>query len=84
MVADREGFQHPATDRVRVVKVQKGLQSDIRFSRYTVPRREVRDRVVSFMRFYAVRLRGQWIFVSKLSRFSYVLETMVFRTLLDR
>jgi hypothetical protein len=65
MAAGQEGFRDPATDRVRVLKVHAVLRSDIPFSRYIVPRRDVRDRVVSFMRFMRCDFEGAMKFAER-------------------
>ena len=51
VAAAQEGFRDLATDRVRVLKVHMFLNSDIPQSRFILPRRDIRDGMVSFMRF---------------------------------
>jgi sulfotransferase family protein len=50
MAAAREGGRDPAADRVRVLKLH-GTCPDFPFVRFIAPRRDIRDSVVSFMRF---------------------------------
>ena len=49
--AFQEGVQDLATDRVRVLKTHDVLRPDLPASRFILPRRDIRDTVVSFMRF---------------------------------
>jgi hypothetical protein len=51
LAAYEEGVRDPAIDRVRVLKVHSALRSDLAASRFILPRRDIRDSVVSFMRF---------------------------------
>lgn len=51
IAAAAEGMRDPAPDRVRVVKVHAHVHADIPSSRFILPRRDVRDAMVSFMRF---------------------------------
>ena len=51
IAAGQEGICDQATDRVRVLKVHMLLHSDLPLSRFILPRRDIRDGVVSFMRF---------------------------------
>ena len=51
LAVGREGFDDPATDRVRVLKVHMLLRSDLPQSLFILPRRDIRDGIVSFMRF---------------------------------
>src|ERR1043166_548248 len=50
LAAARDGGCDPATDRVRVLKLH-GTCPDFPYVRFIVPRRDIRDSVVSFMRF---------------------------------
>jgi hypothetical protein len=49
--AFQEGVRDHATDRVRVLKTHEALPPDLPASRFILPRRDIRDTVVSFMRF---------------------------------
>ena len=49
--AAMEGVLDPAPDRIRVVKVHNNLHPEIPNSCFILPRRDVRDAMVSFMRF---------------------------------
>ncbi len=51
VAAAAEGIRDPAPDRVRVVKVHSNVCPDMPSSRFILPRRDVRDAIVSFMRF---------------------------------
>ena len=51
VAAAMEGVVDPVTDRVRVVKVHNNVRPEIPNSRFILPRRDVRDAMVSFMRF---------------------------------
>jgi sulfotransferase family protein len=51
MAAAQEGLHDLQTDRVRVVKVHALLRSDTPRSSFILPRRDVRDRMISYMRF---------------------------------
>lgn len=51
VAAAMEGVLDPATDRVRIVKVHSNVRPEIPNSRFILPRRDVRDAMVSFMRF---------------------------------
>lgn len=51
VAAAAEGMRDPAPGRVRVVKVHSNVHPDIPNSRFILPRRDVRDATVSFMRF---------------------------------
>lgn len=51
LTAGQQALHDPATDRVRVLKVHLALRPDLPFSRFIRPRRDLRDEVVSFMRF---------------------------------
>jgi len=46
-----DGLGDPAADRVRVLKLHSHLPRDLPRSRFIVPRRDVRDAMVSYMRF---------------------------------
>jgi sulfotransferase family protein len=50
LAAAGEAGRDPAMDRVRVLKLH-GLCPDFPFARFIAPRRDIRDSVVSFMRF---------------------------------
>lgn len=51
IAAATKGMRDPASDRVRVVKVHSNVHADIPNSRFILPRRDIRDATVSFMRF---------------------------------
>jgi hypothetical protein len=51
VAAANEGLLDPAPERVRVVKVHANMRPDIPNSRFILPRRDVRDAMISFMRF---------------------------------
>jgi Sulfotransferase domain len=51
VAAGHEGTRDPSSERVRVVKVHQRLSPDLPFARYLLPRRDVRDALVSYMRF---------------------------------
>jgi hypothetical protein len=51
VAAATEGMRDTAPDRVRVVKVHSNVRPDIPNSRFILPRRDLRDAMVSFMRF---------------------------------
>ncbi len=51
LAAANEGLLDPAPDRVRVVKVHANMRPDMPHSRFILPRRDVRDAMMSYMRF---------------------------------
>jgi hypothetical protein len=51
IAAGTEGLADPAPERVRVVKVHANMRPDMPYSRFILPRRDVRDAMISFMRF---------------------------------
>lgn len=51
IAAANEGVADPAPERVRVVKVHAAVRPDMPHSRFILPRRDVRDAMISYMRF---------------------------------
>ena len=58
-----EAFADPATDRVRVLKVHGQLRPDLPFSCFIVLRRDLRDALMSYMRFMRLNFENALAYI---------------------